>query len=147
MKRALIIVAVLVLGTAAWMVFDNRRRVIAEGTTDDGVAWELGWLPDRETDEGVCVDIRTTGKDGGVSVRFCGVNDAPIAAEAFPPILGHILIGWVPEAAVQSSVEGPAFVSSPVSEFADQRLFVQFLSTNEFPLADATINGRPVVTG
>jgi hypothetical protein len=147
MKRALVIVVVLILGVTSWMLFDNRRRIVLEGTTDDGVAWDLGWLPDRATDDGVCVDIRTRGGEVGVSGRYCAVRDAPAASESFPPVLDHILMGWIPEAEVQSSEEGTAFVSSPVPRLAGQRLFVQFLTTDEFPLEDATINGRPIVTG
>lgn len=138
-------IAVLIVGIAGWMQYDNRRRVIDEGATESGVTWELGWLPDPNTDDGVCVDLRSTGDVGGVSVRYCGASDVPAATETFPPVLGHLLIGWAPESEVKSTVEGEMFVSPPVSAFADQRIFVQFVDSDEFPLEGVTVNGRPVV--
>ncbi len=145
MKKIIGVVVLVVLVGTGWMVFSNRHRVVLEGVTPtDDVPWELSWFPDRNTEDGICVEIRT--QDGTIATRSCQAPGRSYSALVFPPTLGRAIIGWVPEAEVESTLDGEIFVSDPIGDFSDGRMFVQFLTTDDLP-DDATINGRPIDDG
>lgn len=144
MKRLIIVTVALVLGISGWMLFDNRRREIAEGVSPSDIAWDLGWYPDRESDDGMCLHLQPAGDNPTTSLRFCGAGNTPAAGETVDPLLGHLFIGWVPESEVKAGVEGEVYVSPPLGAFDGQRAFIVFIESAEFPIEDATVNGRPV---
>jgi len=122
-----LIMAALTLTIAGFFIFTNRVQVVMDGQlAASGEPWTLAFYPDRQTETGTC--LRLSVPADSMEFDWCTTLQQPVEAQiARTPSIGTVIVGWVQEGSVQSSVAGEIQISDPIDNGSSRRLFIQFV--------------------